>query len=363
MDNTTQALLLIDNLKPLSYNKKQKLIELFDNIEDILKVEKVKSKREQIIQIVDLPIYSQLIDDLNKDFISSLISTLNSYKIEVLSCMDNDYPITLANIDTPPIIIYYKGDKSLLNSPCMAVVGSRKITNYGEMVTQKFTKDLVKFNFTIVSGLAYGVDSFAHRETLASGGKTIAVLAGGLDKIYPASNVSLAKQIVSNGGLIISEFPPKTKLETHMFPIRNRIIAGLSKGVLITEAYEASGVIHTKNYALDYGRDVFAVMGSIFSEASAGANQMIVNGHAKAVRSVEDIVEEYNIIPLIKKNEQKDFTLQEQEIIDFLGKGEKSFQEMVDGLGLSASVLNTLLTKLSIRGIIKKLAGNTYFLN
>ena len=363
MDKNTQALLLLDDLKQLTYLRKQKIIALFDNVGDIMDIDLLRKKQSFISKIADEDVAKQLLDRANQNYIDKIVANLEAKGINYITYLEKDYPKLLSNIDTPPFVLYYKGDIKLLKSFCLAVVGSRKITNYGLMATQKFVKDLVKFNITIVSGLAYGVDSTAHKETLSNNGKTIAVLAGGLDNIYPPSNISLANQIVASGGLLVSEYPPNTKLETHMFPIRNRIIAGLSKGVLITEAYESSGVMHTKNYALDYGRDVFAVVGSIFSEASAGTNRLVVNNNAKAVTKIEDIVEEYNLVPYITKIEQKDFTLQEQVIIDFLSDGEKTFQNMADNLEFSTSTLNTLLTKLTIRGIIKKLAGNTYFLN
>ncbi len=354
--------IFLDSFPFMTYHKKQKLFELFDNKIDILHKESFAKKRQYMMSFLEDEQYKILFDNIDEKYLSKVFDDLNKLKIGYITIFDDDYPETLRNIDTPPFVLYYKGDKALLNTLCIGVVGSRKITNYGVMVTEKFTKDLIKYGFTIVSGLAYGVDTLSHTETLKNKGKTIAVLAGGLDKIYPTANTRLASEIVEKDGLLVSEMPPKTKLEAHMFPIRNRIIAGLSRAILVTEAQENSGVMHTKNYALDYGRDVFAVMGSIFSDSSRGTNRMITQGHAKGVSQIEDIVEEYNLVPIVEKEEKTDFSTPEQAIIDFLQKGEKTFQEIVDGTGLGVSLLNTILTKMTIKGVVKKLAGNTYFL-
>ena len=356
------AVIFLDSFNFMTYSKKKKILELFSAPKEIFNRGKFVDNKDKLTAVLTSDQYKNMLDNLNDKYLSKVVEKLNKLNIKTLTVYDEDYPELLKNIDTPPYVLYYKGDKSILHNLCIGVVGSRKITNYGVMATEKFTRELVKYGFTIVSGLAYGVDSVAHTETLKSNGKTIAVLAGGLDKIYPTANIQLANKIVETGGVLVSEMPPGTKLEAHMFPIRNRIIAGLSKAVLITEAQETSGALHTKNYALDYGRDVFAVMGSIFSDSSRGTNRMIVNGHAKAVCQIEDIVEEYHLVPYIQKQEERDISSPEQVVLDFLKDGEKTFQEIVDGTGLNVSTLNTLLTKLSIRGIVKKLAGNTFYL-
>lgn len=362
MVESRNVAIFLDSFPFMTYHKKQKIFELFKNEKDILDKSKFSSKKQEIMTILDDEQYKKIVDNIDYDYLGKILSELDKLKITCVTIFDDDYPEMLKNIDTPPFVLYCKGDKSLLSSLCIGVVGSRKITNYGVMVTERFVKDLIRYGFTIVSGLAYGVDSLAHTETLKQKGKTIAVLAGGLDKIYPTANTQLSKDIVEKGGLLVSEMPPKTKLEAHMFPIRNRIIAGLSKGILVTEAQENSGVMHTKNYALDYGRDVFAVMGSIFSDSSRGANRMITLGHAKGVSQIEDIAEEYNLSPLVEVEENGTCSTPEMAVVEFLKDGEKTFQEIVDGTGLGVSTLNTMLTKMTIKGIVKKLAGNTYFL-
>lgn len=358
-----KILLWLDSFDFLTYKKKEKLLDMFDNPTQIFNLKNLNDNREYILNIISEEEYNTLKSQLTDIVIDKLLLNLEKQDVKFISCFSKDYPETLKNIDTPPFVLYYKGDISLLKTVCFAVVGSRQITNYGKMVTEKFTKDLVKADFTIVSGLASGVDTVAHTVTLAEKGKTIAVLAGGIDDVYPATNKYLAKQIIENNGLIITETKPGKKTESFMFPIRNRIIAALSKGILITEAKEKSGVIHTKNYALDYGRDVFAVPGSIFSLTSVGANRMIVNGQAKAVLSSEDILDEYDISLQKKTKAVYNFSMEESIVINLLTEKEMSFQEILDQSKLPVKTLNSLLTTLSIRGIIKKLAGNIYYLS
>ena len=362
MNKDDKALLWLDSYDFMSYKKKDKLLNLFEYPGDILELKTFNDKKEYILNILTEEEFNILKTQATDYVINEIINNLNRLGISFITCFSDKYPYYLKNIDTPPYVIYYKGDISLLKTDCFAIVGSRHITNYCKLVTEKFTKDLVQADFTIVSGLASGVDTVAHSITLANKGKTIAVLAGGLDEIYPPTNNNLAKQIIENNGLLITETRPGKRTESYMFPIRNRIIAGLSKGILITEAQEKSGVIHTKNYALEYGKDVFAVPGNITSQTSVGANRMIVNGQAKAVITSEDILEEYDICLQKKAKAVYNLSLEESIIINVLTTGEKSFQELVELTKLPVKTLNSLLTTLSIREIIKQLAGNIYYL-
>lgn len=210
-----------------------------------------------------------------------------------LTLKDKNYPKLLREIANPPAVLYIKTLKSLeeiFTRPAVAVVGTRNISSYGRIVTQKITKDLVKHGITIVSGLAKGVDVCAHITALENNGLTIAVLGSGIDSIYPAEHLRIANQIVENGALI-SEFPLGTRASPGNFPIRNRIISGLSLGVVITEAAEKSGTMITASFAADQGREVFAVPGPITSPYSAGTSALIRKG-AKIVTNINDILEE-----------------------------------------------------------------------
>lgn len=214
-------------------------------------------------------------------------------KIEEISIESEDYPKQLKEIFDAPLKIYVLGNKEILKQNGIAIVGSRNATEYGKKVTLKFSKELSEKGINIISGLAIGIDTHAHLGTLkhTSKGKTIAVLGSGLDEIYPKSNIELAKQILKSGGCIISEYPLGTKPEKIHFPQRNRIISGLSKGVLVVEASEKSGALITADFALEQGREVFAVPGNISSITSIGTNNLIAEG-AKMVRNYMDIIED-----------------------------------------------------------------------
>ena len=212
--------------------------------------------------------------------------------IDIISIEDKEYPELLKNIYSPPINLYIRGDKNILNQPSIAVVGCRYATDYGLKNAQKFAFDLSKSGFNIVSGLARGIDSFAHIGAIKAKGITTAVLGNGLDFIYPKENVRLAQQILDCGGAIISEYPLGTKPDKNNFPARNRIISGMCNGVFVVEAKEKSGTLITLDFALEQGRDVFAIPGNIDSENSFGTNEIIKQG-AKLVTCSQDIIEEY----------------------------------------------------------------------
>lgn len=212
-------------------------------------------------------------------------------KIEEISIESKEYPEQLREIYDAPLKLYVLGNKEILNQTGVAIVGSRNATEYGKRVALQFSKDLSKNGINIISGLALGIDTCAHLGTLHQDciGKTIAVLGSGLDEIYPKQNISLARKIIHMGGCLISEYPLETKPEKMHFPQRNRIISGLSKGVLVVEASEKSGALITADFALEQGREVFAVPGNISNFTSVGTNNLIKQG-AKLVASFEDIV-------------------------------------------------------------------------
>ncbi len=211
--------------------------------------------------------------------------------ISWITLFDDSYPKLLKQIYDPPVVLYYKGEILPQDENAIAIVGTRRMTGYGKAITDQFTQLLVGYGLTIVSGLARGVDSEAHLAALKSGGRTIAVLGGGLNQIYPPENKNLAEKIIAGFGAIISEFLPNALSQPGNFPARNRIISGLSKAVLVTEASEDSGSLITARLALEQGREVFAVPGPITSKLSKGPIDLIKEG-AKPIFNVEDILEE-----------------------------------------------------------------------
>ena len=223
------------------------------------------------------------------------MESIQNSGIKWMTIFDDSYPKLLKEIYDPPVLFYYKGDIKSEDAKALAVVGTRKMTGYGKLVTEKFTAELVNFGFTIVSGLARGVDSAAHWAALNSGGRTLAILGGGLNKIFPPENEKLAKEIAEGLGAVISEFPPDHPSVPGNFPARNRIISGLSLGVLVTEAAKDSGSLITARLALEQGREVFAVPGPVTSDLSRGPADLIKEG-ARLVFEPGEIPEELGMV-------------------------------------------------------------------
>jgi len=236
------------------------------------------------------------ISSLHPEVIHEQIREYETNDIAAITIFDKEYPHYLKEIYQPPWALFAKGDLSLLNiEPKLAVVGSRQATQYGKNAIRLLFPELIDNGVLIVSGLAKGIDALAHECAIKNGGKTIAVIAGGLYHIYPKENMSLAVNMMKTQ-LVLSEYPPDTKPLKWHFPSRNRIISGLAGGTLIIEAKRKSGSLITANYAVNEGREVFSLPGSIFNPYSVGANELIQQG-AKLVTKPEDILEELRIGP------------------------------------------------------------------
>ncbi|MEN6327831.1 MAG: DNA-processing protein DprA [Syntrophomonas sp.] len=283
--------------------------------------------------------------------------------IQAICFEDEDFPELLKNIHNPPYLLYYSGSIHLTGQFCMAVVGARRATAYGKKVAHKFSQGLAGQGIVVVSGMARGIDTEAHLGALDAGGYTIAVLGSGLDRIYPRENVKLYERII-NHGLVLSEFPLHTPPEPGNFPMRNRLISGLSHGTVVVEAKTKSGALITADFALDQGRDVFAVPGSVDSANSEGTNNLINQG-GTLITGIEDILEEYecfrNTAPVQLKQEQL-WLLDDNEntIIQYMGSQSVQFDELLNGLGMEVGLLSTLLLKMELSGIVKLLPGNYY---
>lgn len=283
---------------------------------------------------------------------------LETNNIKYITRADPLYPEALAQKEVdPPPVLYYKGDIGILRSPCLAVVGTRRSSGYGKYVTDKIVSGLAE-HFTIVSGLATGIDGYAHRAALDACGKTAAVLGSGLFNVSPVSNLKLFDEICKSGA-VLSEYTPDTHASEYTFPQRNRIISGLCKGVLVVEAAYKSGSLITADCALEQGRDVFAIPGDIDKPRSQGTNGLIKNG-AVAVTKAEDILDYYNIVA--KKNEKRRIALDfaEQRVLDILSVGEKTFDALAECSGMTVPELNTALSALMIYGLVHEKTKNLY---
>lgn len=282
--------------------------------------------------------------------------------INILTWEDEDYPSLLRQIVNPPYVLYYRGQIEYSEYPAIAVVGSRVASHYGKNTARKFGSELAARGITVVSGMARGIDSEAHRGALETG-KTIAVLGCGLNIVYPPENEKLYSEIVS-AGAVISEFPPNTGPEPGNFPMRNRIISGLCRGVVVIEAKQKSGALITTDFALEQGRDVFAVPGPINSKTSEGTNNLIKQG-AKLVTCCQDIIEEYSDLAAAELGLPQQASLSfltgdETKLLDAFNNEPCHFDDLLQITGFDFGQLSTILLELEFRGIIRGLPGNYY---
>lgn len=276
--------------------------------------------------------------------------------IEIIPLSSEDYPYLLKQIPDPPAILYLLGEKVWLNRNFISLVGTRKPTSYGINVTKKIVSRLVENGIGIVSGFAYGIDTVAHMEAIKGRGYTIGVLGTGVDIVYPRVNRSLKKEILeSKRGCFISEFPIGDTPEPWHFPRRNRIISGLTQITVVVEASLKSGAMITAGYALEQGRDVFAVPGNVDSENSQGTNQLIKEG-AKLVTSGEDILEEFNIIPKVSNIRPPDLNEEEAVIWNILNEPRLE-DDIISISGLDVSRFNIIITRLELKGLVERLPG------
>lgn len=344
----------------------------------------------------------RFVDFRDKFSISEYEKRLKKARVSYLILTDKDYPSLLAQINKPPFVLYYKGSLEILqfrhsgedeerlqnlpkekeeisdsghgqNDGIIAIVGTRRITEYGKQVTQVLTSDLVNNGFVIVSGLALGVDATAHKTTIMNKGKTIAVLGCGVDCCYPRENQQVYENILDNGGAIVSEYPLGQQPSQGSFPSRNRIISGLSQGVIVTEGASDSGALYTAKDAIDAGRPVYAVPGPITSSLSKGPHGLIAKG-AKLISSAEEIIIDLGFIHSAgsgqankglrnEKSNLKGDTKEEQVIIDLLQNEDVHFDEMVKRSNIKSASLGSLLSMMEVKGFVKSKSDGNYSLN
>lgn len=270
-----------------NYTITRRLLDIYKTPEEIWKLSKKELEQleveEQMIQEMTNPNYRRIV--------KAYILYMKEKNIQILTIKDEDYPYLLKQIYDPPSVIYIMGNKKILSQNGIAIVGSRNCSLYGQKIAKYLSYQLAKKGIHIISGLARGIDTFSHMGTLQAKGKTIAVLGSGLDVIYPPENAKLAEKIVESEGCLVSEYIVGTKPLGEHFPARNRIISGLASGVVVVEASEKSGSLITVDFALEQGKNVYAVPGNINSPNSLGTNSLIKQG-AKIVTNVEDILED-----------------------------------------------------------------------
>ncbi len=321
-------------------------------------LEKISFKKEY---------YQNMVEFTNSKDYKNAHKILDNYQIKTITFFDKDYPELLKEISSPPLVLFYKGTLPLKNDFLVSVVGTRKVTSYGRIVTEKLVSELCDNKIYCVSGLALGVDSIVAKTATEDSYKTFAILGNGLDQIYPLINKNLGHQVIKNLGAIISEFPPGVPALKQNFPQRNRIIAGISKGTIVIEAAEQSGSLITASFANQENRSVFAIPGPIFSEQSKGTNNLIKLG-AKPVTSVADILEEFDLEAIkndeVLENEVEFDNLEQEQIYNLLNT---SFPIHVNSIAkkIKLDIPNILsnLMSLELKSAIKNVGAGKYIKN
>lgn len=343
----------------------RKIINKIDNLDELVKMkaEELANKTEISLLMAQL-IVEGLTDSTILKKLDNLKELINKKEIKIITFYDQRYPPILKEIAQPPVLLFAIGDLSLLEKKMLAIVGTRKPSHYGIYATKKIVGELVDYGFTIVSGLAKGIDGLAHNITLENSGQTIAVLGCGIDVIYPQEHRSLYNAIARKG-LIISEYPPGESPRPGYFPLRNRIISGLSYGTLVVEASLKSGTLITVQAALEQSREVFAIPGPISSINSIGTNHLIKQG-AKLVQTVDDIIEEFTYLDLKSKAKEKEIikmTANEQKIYNVLLIETADIDSLLVKTKLNFNEIYQYLLTMQLKGLIVKLPGGQYMLN
>ncbi len=352
-----------------------RLLERFGSAEAVYaasraELESARLKPEAVDSIIARDCHERAAAELEK---------VRALEVDLLVLDDGVYPSLLREINDPPLTLYVKGAwAECLDAPCVAVVGSRRCSTYGLNAASLLSRDLAKHGVTIVSGLARGIDAAAHRGALEAGGRTVAVIGTGIDEIYPRDHKKLAAEIVDKGGAIVSEFPIETPPVPQNFPYRNRVISGLSLGVLLVEAAENSGSLITARMAIEQNREVFAVPGNITSRVSFGTNYLIKGAGAKLVQQWQDVVTELppeiaaRMLPPATKKKSKgvseqlllapdDLTAVEQVVFKLLSSDEAAhIDALLETSNLSIPDLTGALLGLEMRELVRQLPGKCF---
>jgi len=353
--------ILLNKIPHLGSKKCRQLVEWFGSPQKVLSA---SAKSLSLVPGLGKEAITSLIQGAKNIDINEDLKRIDELNIGVISFRDSLYPSPLKTIFDPPFLLYVKGKLKKEESDTLAIVGTRRPTTYGKLMARRLARDLAREGITIVSGMARGIDTAAHQGALEVGGRTIAVLGSGVDVIYPPENKKLVVEIIKKGA-VISEYPLGTEPNAPHFPQRNRIISGLAKGVLVVEAPLRSGALITADFALEQGREVFAIPGNITNPNAQGVNRLVKEG-AKLVECVEDILEELDF-SLLNKKEKKTFDeeipslfSEERKVLELLEEEPLHIDSLVSKSGLPASKVGGLLMKLQLKGLARELPGKLF---
>ena len=351
----------IDGIGPITFSS---LMNIFNTPQAVFEDGPLHPERFKSVPRLSSKLGRMLVECANQAYLDGFLETLEEKGITAVCRLNSLYPNQLLEVFAPPLTLYCKGRLELLQAEKMiAIIGTREPTPYGRTVAGKISRSLGENGVTVVSGMARGIDICAHLGALEVQGDTIAVLGCGVDIAYPADKASVYEQICREG-LVISEYIPGTKPLAGNFPARNRIISGLSRGVVVVEAGERSGTNITVNYALDQGKDIFAVPGSIVSKTSVSTNLLIKSG-CEVITSEEDVLEFYGWAGRKRRQVEAaklklELTFQQRIITDALEQGGKSFDELYEITEFSMPDLFSLLAELEVKGVIDQQPGRIY---
>jgi len=360
MREESLLLVALNMIPDLGSIKIQRLAEKFKNISEFMKADageflEVPGIGEKISEKIIM--YRSKIKPYRE------LEKANKLNVKIVTLYDDAYPEYLKQIYDPPPVLYIKGNERVLKDKAIAIVGSRKASTYGKRVAINFARELASMNINIISGMARGIDSFAHKGAIEAGGPTTAVFGCGIDIVYPPENEDLMNQIVKYG-CVVSSFPLETAPLLANFPARNRIISGLTLGTLVVEAAEKSGSLITADFSLEQGREVFAIPGNIFSPYSRGTHKLIKQG-AKLVESVDDILEELGLEKQDKIIKGEKINLQnltdtEKLIYELIDHHPIHMEELIKNSQINPSNISAILTRLELMGLILALPGGYY---
>ncbi|MFH1783251.1 MAG: DNA-processing protein DprA [Candidatus Omnitrophota bacterium] len=358
--NDRERLINLNMIEDLGSIRIQNLLEHFSSLENIFKA---KEEDLKAAKKIGPEIASKIIRSIKDINISNELKLIDKHKIKVITFLDKDYPKNLKDIYDPPVVVYVKGDILPSDDISVAIVGSRIASFYGKEQSEKFAYELAMRGITVVSGLARGIDSKAHKGALKAKGRTLGVLGSGILNIYPEENISLSEDIARNGA-VLSQFPMRMPPLRENFPSRNRIISGLSLGVVVVEAGLKSGALITSDFAMEQGREVFALPGKIDSITSDGTNKLIKQG-AKLITSIEDIIEEIDVhvsnkTALLRDNLISELDKEESLVYNLLASKPKHIDDILEGSSMDIEELLKSLSKLELKGFIRQLPGKNF---
>ena len=358
--NDTERLLILNMVEDLGSVRTQKLLEHFGSLKEVF-----CAKEDALLRVEDIghKIAQKMIQSIKDIDIKQELDLIEKHGVKVITFLDDNYPKNLKNIYDPPVILYVKGEILPQDNISVAIVGSRLASFYGMKTAERLSFELASRGITVTSGLARGIDSSAHKGALKAKGRTLAVLGSGILNIYPKEHIKLAEEI-SERGAVISEFPMRTIPDRGNFPKRNRIISGLSLGVVVVEAAERSGALITSDIAMEQGRDVFSIPGKIDSVTSKGTNKLIKQG-AKLAETADDILEELNLeitteLKGYRQNLHPILDKRETLVYNLLSSEPRYIDELSEGSGIAITEISRILLNLEMKRLTRQLPGKNF---